>query len=204
MHRALAFGSPQRILFTAQTRGDARKMWEDDHTPTLQRSPFGPLFTIRRQIGQEAFRWANGSLHGLTAPNETAAHGQTLDLAVIDEAWAVGAEVEQGLGPAMITRTQPQQWTISTAGTPRSEWFRAKVDAGRAQPDGRPGAFFEWSADPDADTEDPPPGGVVIRRWATRSPRTCCGPSWAGWTWMSSAAPTATCGATRCRTTAGP
>jgi hypothetical protein len=55
----------------------------------------------------------------------------------------------------MITRPQPQLWITSTAGTPRSEWLRSKVDAGRAQPDGRAVCFFEWSAPADADPEDP-------------------------------------------------
>jgi hypothetical protein len=84
VHRALSFGVPQRIVFTAQTRSDARKMWEDEHLPILAGSRFAPLYSVRRQIGQESIRWANGSLHGLVAPNGTAAHGQVLDLGVID------------------------------------------------------------------------------------------------------------------------
>jgi hypothetical protein len=55
----------------------------------------------------------------------------------------------------MITRPQPQQWVVSTAGVAKSEWFRGKVDAGRQKPAGRPTAFFEWSADADADAENP-------------------------------------------------
>jgi phage terminase large subunit-like protein len=156
VHRAIGFGEPQRIAYTAQTRGDARKLWEDEHIALLADSPFRSLYAVRRQIGQESIRWhAPRSIHSIVAPNETAAHGQTLDLGVVDEAWAVSGVIEQGMSPAMITRPQPQLWITSTAGTPRSEWLRSKVDAGRAQPDGRAVCFFEWSAPADADAEDP-------------------------------------------------
>jgi phage terminase large subunit-like protein len=155
VQRALGFPAPQRIAITSQTRLDARRMWEDEHLPTLAASPFNPLHTVRRHIGQEAIRWTNGSLHSVVAPNERAVHGQVIDLGLIDESWAVPDVVEAGLAPAMITRPSPQQWTVSTAGTARSEWFRSKVDAGRAQPDGRPVCYFEWSAAEDADIDDP-------------------------------------------------
>jgi phage terminase large subunit-like protein len=137
VHRAIGFGEPQRIAYTAQTRGDARKLWEDEHIALLADSPFRAMHTVRRQIGQESIRWhAPRSIHSIVAPNEAAAHGQTLDLGVVDEAWAVSGVIEQGMSPAMITRPQPQLWITSTAGTPCSEWLRSKVDAGRLQPDG--------------------------------------------------------------------
>src|SRR5262245_13870449 len=65
VHRALGFHSRQRIVYTAQTRIHARKKWEDEHVLTLQRSKFRGTFSIRKQIGQEAIRWNNGSIHSL-------------------------------------------------------------------------------------------------------------------------------------------
>jgi phage terminase large subunit-like protein len=155
-HRCLGFGEPQNVLYTAQDRIHALAKWEDDQVPALQATPLSRLFTVRRQRGQEAIRWANGSRWGITAPNESAGHSQTLDLGFVDEAWArTDNKLETGLSPTMITRPEPQLWTVSTAGTVASTWLRGKVDAGREQPDGRSVAYFEWSASPDADPADP-------------------------------------------------
>jgi hypothetical protein len=73
-HRCLGFGEPQNVLYTAQDRVHALAKWEDDQVPALQASRLSPLFTVRRQRGQEAIRWANGSRWGITAPNESAGH----------------------------------------------------------------------------------------------------------------------------------
>jgi len=159
VHRALGFQSRQRILYTAQTRNDARKKWEDEHVRVLEDSPFASMFSVRYNNGNEAIRWQNGSMHALVAPTEKAGHGETLDLGAIDEAFAqVDSRLEQAMKPAMITRPQPQMWVVSTAGTDKSIYLRSKVDHGRA----RAGlgladsvAYFEWSAPEDADPADP-------------------------------------------------
>jgi hypothetical protein len=148
-----------RALYSAQSRIHAHKKWEDEHVATLKASPFASEFSVRYQRGDEAIRWDNGSLHGITAPGEKSGHSEVLDLAVVDEAWAhEDARLEQGLSPTMITRPQPQLWVVSTAGTYRSAYLRGKVDAGRA----RVGAghrstvaYFEWSALLGSDPADP-------------------------------------------------
>jgi hypothetical protein len=160
VHRAQAW-QRQRITYTAQTRLKARQKWEDEHIPVLNRSKFRPLFTVRRQIGQEAIRWSNGSIHALDAPSDDAAHGDTLDLGVIDEAFSqVDARVEQGMAPAMITRPQPQLWIVSTAGRSKatSPYLWGKVEAGRLAAEAgltSGAAYFEWAAPNDADPGDP-------------------------------------------------
>lgn len=154
VHRALAMGAPQRIVYTAQTRADARKKWEDDHLPILQGSPFGAFFHPRKSAGNEAFLWQNGSLHGIMAVTKKSGHGPTLDLAFIDEAFAQeDARLEQACKPSMITRPSPQFWVVSTAGDLKSAFLRAKVDAGRKGRSRRK-AYFEWSAPKDADPAD--------------------------------------------------
>jgi hypothetical protein len=161
VHRAQAFGRRQRITYTAQTRIKARQKWEDEHLPILERSPFKPLFTVRRQIGQEAIRWRNGSIHGLDAPTEEAGHGDVLDEGVIDEAFAQeDARVEQAMAPAMITRPEPQLDIVSTAGKSKakSPYLWSKIEAGRLTvEEGITSgvAYFEWSAPADADPADP-------------------------------------------------
>jgi phage terminase large subunit-like protein len=159
IHRALAFGGRQNILYTAQTRGAARKKWEDEHVTQLEASKYRQMFRVRRQLGQEAIRWKNGSIHGITSNTEKAGHGETLDEGVIDEAFAQeDSRLEQAFKPAMITRPQPQLGIISTAGTLKSVFLRGKVDAGRAGCEAgltRGVAYIEWSAPDDADPADP-------------------------------------------------
>ncbi len=179
VHRAHAFITErerkQRILYSAQTRIAARAKWEDEHLDILNRSRYRRDYVIRKQIGQEAIRWNNGSLHGITSNKETAGHGETLDLGVIDEAFAQeDSRMEQAFKPAMRTRDQPQIWINSTAGTKKSVFLREKVDTGRAvtsaqvelideygisqvieAPIFRGSCYFEWSAPEDAEPGDP-------------------------------------------------
>jgi hypothetical protein len=158
VHRALGFKTRQRIIYAAQTRNDARKKWEDGHVITLEHSDFAPLIRVRKNNGNEAILWQNGSHHAITANTEKAGHGMTLDLGIVDEAFAqIDDRLEQAFKPAMITRPEPQLWPVSTAGTPQSTYLRSKVDAGRARvEDGvtEGAAYFEWSAPEDADPTD--------------------------------------------------
>lgn len=165
VHRALGWAHRQNIAYTAQTRTDARAKWEDEHVVRLDESPIGKRtpkpYRVRKTNGQEAILWANGSRHGITAGTEKSGHGPTLDLGFVDEAFAQrDARLEQAYKPAMITRPDPQLWVISTAGKSpaTSPYLWSKVESGRERcaVGEHPGvAYFEWSADPDADRSDP-------------------------------------------------
>jgi hypothetical protein len=157
VHRAIGFGNRQRITYTAQTRSDARRKWQDEHLVILNKSPLADLYDIRLANGSEALIWNNGSIYSIASVTEKSGHGDTLDLGVIDEAFAqTDDRLEQAFKPAMITRTQPQLWITSTAGTAESVYLNGKVDNGRALVENTSGvAYFEWSADPDADASDP-------------------------------------------------
>lgn len=150
--------APSHAVYGAQSRLSARQRLLDDWVPLLNRSRLSTAFTATRATGQEAIRSGNGSICRVISSDETAGHGATLNLAVVDEAWAVGPEVEQAVRPAMVTKGNAQLWTISTAGTSRSTWWRSKVELGReAVEQGRTDgvAYFEWSALPGAPLEDP-------------------------------------------------
>lgn len=155
VHRAIAFGERQSIVYTAQTQKAARKKWEEEHVELLNRSPFHGKYRVRYTIGSEQIHWKNGSRHSLTAPTEKAGHGETIDCAVLDEAFAQeDNRIEQALRPAMITRQQPQMYIISTAGTARSVYLKGKVEKGRQLVThglDTSLAYFEWSAPDDAD-----------------------------------------------------
>lgn len=172
-HRALAFGSAQRIIYTAQTSNDARRKWEDDHVVRLEQSALSSLFTVRKSNGSEAIKWANGSMQGITSTTEKAGHGETIDLSFIDEAFSLSDDrLEQALRPAMVTRPQPQMWIVSTAGTKHSHFLNDKQARGRElveQDVTSDFAYFEWSAPTSAELSDPevwrsfhPAAGVTI------------------------------------------
>ena len=158
VERALAYPEPQRIVYTAQDRNAAREKW-DEHVEQLDRTPLRRLYRIRRSNGSEGIRWRNGSVHGITAAGETSGHGKTLDLPIVDEAFAQTDErLMQAFRPAMMTRPAAQLWIVSTAGTESSTFLRERVDDGRARVEAgsREGvAYFEWSAPDDAPVDDP-------------------------------------------------
>jgi phage terminase large subunit-like protein len=100
----------------------------------------------------------NGSRLELLSATESAGHGETTDLVVVDEAWVhADAAVEQAVRPTMVTRGDAQLWAMSTAGTPKSVWWRGKLDAGRASAElgvTAGSCLLEWAASADADPTD--------------------------------------------------
>lgn len=148
----------QTITYGAQTRLAARTKLFDRWWPRIRHSPLGGLFTLSRAAGAEALRAANGSTCYLLSTDEGASHGETLDLAILDECWRLDAAAEHAVRPAMATRPNGQLWTLSTAGNEKSLFWRGKVNAGRttAQLGVTSGtAFFEWSAEDHTDVGDP-------------------------------------------------
>jgi phage terminase large subunit-like protein len=153
------WGGRQRCLYAAQTRNDARKKWQEDYVADMDASRrLRGKYKVDYSNGREAIRFTNGSQVGITATTEKAGHGQTLDLPVVDEAFAlVDARLDQALEPAMATRRNAQRWIVSTAGTPDSLYLKEKVDRGRelVEKGTTSGlAYFEWSAPEDADPDD--------------------------------------------------
>jgi len=158
VHRAHGFPAPQQIIYTSATRLAAVQKVQDEHLPILRASPYGPLCTERKRTGQEALLWANGSKQSIAAPTKEIGHSQSVDLAVLDEAWSHEDDTcEQGLSPTMITRQSPQMWVPSAVGKDRSQWLRGKVEAGRQHcedPDTTT-CYIEFSAPEGADYQDP-------------------------------------------------
>lgn len=161
VHRSLGFGQQQRVTYTAQTRIAAREKWLYEHLPLLQKSALGGMFQTVLQRGEERIVWENGSIYGIESTQETAGHGNVLDLGIIDEAFArENAAGEQAMRPAMITRPDAQLWVVSTAGKTKakSAYLWSKVAAGRARVEAgldSTVASFEWSMPTDVDPADP-------------------------------------------------
>lgn len=165
--RCLAFDGGQRVAYTAQTGAAARQKFNDDHVPTVAGSMFGSVCKVRRAVGSESIRWENGSIWSVLSPTETAGHGSQIDLAIIDEAFAMPDDrLEQAFKPAMITRPEPQLWVVSTAGDVESNYLNSKVDDGRQRVERdqvSAVAFFEWSA---PESDDP----ADVATWARCMP----------------------------------
>jgi phage terminase large subunit-like protein len=148
-----------RVAYTAQTRLSARERLLRSWWPRLERAGLAEEFTLSRAYGAETLTHVNGAVLQLLSSAETAGHGETIDLAVVDEAWVhTSAALEQALRPAMLTRPAGQLWAMSTAGTARSVWWRQKLDAARTSAelgvtDGG-SCLLEWAANPDDDPAD--------------------------------------------------
>jgi hypothetical protein len=160
LQRALGWGGPQRIVYSAQSGTDARKKLLDDQVPILE--PRKKQLGIRRFVranGNEGVVFANGSKIVLLASTADSGHGKTVDLAVKDELFADADDRrDQILVPAMVTRPAAQILTSSTMGTEESIPLNRKIEQGRlAVGAGTTSgiAYFEWSADVDADPDDP-------------------------------------------------
>jgi phage terminase large subunit-like protein len=147
-----------QISYTAQTRLDARHRLLDVWWPIIERSKLRPFVEVRKGSGSEAYLFKNGSMLGLVSGTQTSGHGDSLDLGVIDEAWAQRDDhIEQAMRPAMMTR-DAQLWVVSAAGDETSEYFRAKVTDGRARAEvgvTETGCYIGYSAADDEDPADP-------------------------------------------------
>jgi phage terminase large subunit-like protein len=147
-----------QISYTAQTRLDARHRLLDVWWPVIERSKLARFVDVRRGSGSEAYLFRNGSMLGLVSGTQTSGHGDSLDLGVIDEAWAQEDDhLEQAMRPAMMTR-DAQLWVVSAAGTERSAYFKGKVEDGRARAElgvTENGCYIGYSAADDEDPADP-------------------------------------------------
>jgi hypothetical protein len=147
------------ISYSAQTRLAGRRRLLDVWWPRIRGSPLRKLIEPRRAFGSEAFVFRNGSMIMLASGTEASDHGDTLHMAVIDEAWAQRDDtIEQAVRPAMMTIRGAQLWIVSTAGNELSSYFRGKVEDGRAMAElgaTDTAAYFGYSAPDDADPADP-------------------------------------------------
>lgn len=150
IHRMLKsreYGWARRPLsfYMAQTATDAREKLVEDWFPALEESPYHlvdpdtgrvlPESAIQQFIksnGREAIKWRDGGRITVKPPSRTGGHGGSPDLIDLDEAFAHrDGSAEQGVRPGMITKTSPQIYVVSTAGTAESEFLWGKVDDGR-------------------------------------------------------------------------
>lgn len=177
----------QRALYTSQRGKDARKTIEQVFAQELRDNPgsFREITNVKGRPsrpyewklsmnnGAEHILFGRGNYFAIDAPVAEAGHSDSLDDANLDEIWALeNGEIEQGIGPTMATRWNPQTWRFSTAGNEKSFYLYPIVLAGRGysctcgarymddcvcgfadRPHSRT-CYFEWSIPEDANIDD--------------------------------------------------
>lgn len=159
VHRALRWGTPQNIVYTAQSGHHARKKFRNDQLPIVEASRIRTAIDrIYLASGMESVVFKNGSRYEPLPSTASSMHGKTIDLAILDEArFDKDNGREAGALPAMATRRDAQLWVVSAAGDIQSTFLWDKVEKGRAAVENgvtEGVAFFEWSAPDDADVDD--------------------------------------------------
>jgi hypothetical protein len=163
IHRTMGW-QRQRVMYAAQNRVMARERFEDEFWEKLKGSKLAPRFRVRLANGNEAIICKESrSKLGITSNTEKSGHGPSLDLGLIDEAFAHEDDrQEQAMSPAMITKPMAQLWWASAGGTEKGVWLLAQRMAGRAlivdlwrTGEFPPIAYFEWYAPETMDRGDP-------------------------------------------------
>ncbi len=160
---------PQTILHTAQDRTVARETFLDvvalaESSRALRRQ----IAAVRLTNGQEQLQLRNGSSYRILAPRQQSFRYWSSDLVIVDEirehrngdVWSAAMYTQQA-------RPNGQMWATSNAGDPDSVVLNQVQDRGRdACRDGSRDvtiAYAEWSADPNADSDD-------VRAWEQANP----------------------------------
>lgn len=159
--------------YTAQDRNHGRRKLEKDFVRRLRESSLreGRDFRVRLAAGSEGIRFPrSGSEIGIFATKDDSGHGDTLDEAMVDEAWRhETTSIDEGFRVPMITRGKvardsqgrlapgPQLWVVSAAGDWRSEYLASKTVMGREaslRDSGSGVAHLEWQLPEGADPEN--------------------------------------------------
>jgi hypothetical protein len=117
---------------------------------------------VRTVAGGECVEFRNGARFKMIARTRTSGRGFSPDCLLVDEAFAVSADVTAALLPSLAARPNPQVWYLSSAGTYESEVLLALRGRGHRGTD-RKLAYWEWWAADTCDPRDP-------RVWAAKNP----------------------------------
>ena len=108
---------------------------------------------IRTSHGEEGIELLNGNRLRFVARSGGSGRGFSGDCVILDEAMILGPKQMAALLPTLSSRPNPQLWYTASAGFDESEQLRRVRERGTAG--GDPGlAYFEWSAEEDADLDD--------------------------------------------------
>lgn len=174
----------RQLIYTAQNGDKAReKIIDEFFDQRLRPCPyFGTRVRARRSNGSAYVKFPNSSKIFVCPSNDSAADGKTAAAAVLDEAFIYpDMGIVGSVQPTMVTLPDPQIIVSSTRGKGADGLLLHYEDVGVAavhDPDSRL-AYFEYSAGPDDDLDDPrvwkrimPAFGQTITEARLRSYRT--------------------------------
>jgi hypothetical protein len=118
--------------------------------------------TVRTSHGEEGIELRNGQRLRFVARSKGSGRGFTADCIILDEAYELGPEQMAAMLPTLSARPNPQVWYASSAGLEGSVQLAAVRERGISG-DSAGLAYYEWSADPRADSDDP-------EAWAQANP----------------------------------
>lgn len=165
---------------TAQSAGHAARRYKDSMTDIWDRIG-EPV--VSRFIGVATMRlvWnATESFFRPFNPDEDAMHGEDPDLVIVDELWAFDLKdrerIQEGYRPAWVVK-EGQEWLLSAAGGPRSEWLKDARANGRSLVESgvqSRTAYFEWGIPTEVDgvPVDEIPDSDLIELIRAHHPRT--------------------------------
>ena len=150
---ALLYGE-KLILYSAHEYRTAQETWR------LMRDICETEFVekyikrIRTMAGGEVIEFTNGARFKMIARTRTSGRGFSPDCLLLDESFALSAEVMAALLPSVAARPNPQIWYLSSAGTWESEVLLGLRRRGHSATTSRFG-YWEWHADETDDYRDP-------------------------------------------------
>lgn len=108
--------------------------------------------TIRTSHGEEGVELLDGSELCFVARSRGSGRGFDPQEIVLDEAYALTDEQMAAMMPSVSAQKNPQLWYASSHPPPSAEVLRRICRRGRAGSSSM--AYFEWSADPDCESDD--------------------------------------------------
>jgi phage terminase large subunit-like protein len=109
---------------------------------------------VRTSHGEEGIELRNGNRLRFVARSKGSGRGFTADCIILDEAYELGPEQMAAMLPTLSARPNPQVWYASSAGLEHSLQLGAVRERG-IKGDSAGLAYYEWSADPRMDSDDP-------------------------------------------------
>ena len=158
-----ARGRPQVVLSTAHRLDLAAALFK--YLAPILEAKLGA--EVSKSYGRQELTMPDGSVWIVRAATPQAGHGYSIDLCVVDEAWAVSEEcVDEGFAPAQIARPNSLLAMFSTAGTTASKLMLKYREQGLRQIDnGDPGPLYFASYEPPAGVDPMTP-----EAWAYANP----------------------------------
>jgi hypothetical protein len=145
--------------FKTAQEGFLRVLAHVERTPWLRKR----VKKVRSAHGEEGIELVDGRRLRFVARSRGSGRGFTADTIIFDEAYNLDSDGVAAMLPTLSSRPNAQIWYTSSAGMESSDQLRRVRERGLTGEKAGRLAFFEWSAAPGADLDDP-------KVWAQANP----------------------------------